>query len=447
MVKRVKLTKRAIDALQPPKTGDLFAWDTELKGFGVRVRPVSSSKPGLSAAYIIQYRTPRGQRRYSFAKVGTCTPDEARARALRLLAAVQDGGDPSAERYAEHEAQRVALTVTQLCDRYIEAARAGLVKTRFGEPKRASTLDIDEGRIARHINPLIGNKPAHRLTRGDVQRMVDAIAIGETAGVFKTKIRGKAVVSGGAGTAARVVELLGGIWTWAEKREFVSGANPARGIEKHRSKAKDRTLSPTELAKLGNAMRAYADRYPTASAALRLIALSGLRQGEAVMLKWAEIDATKTCLRLQETKTGRSTRPIGRPVSDLLTSVTKVSNEYVFGGSESKKRLAEIFDAAGLHDARSHDLRRTFASAAAELGYSDATIGELLGHARRGVTERHYVRRPDAVIVEAATKTAELIANRLDSKDASVVEFKPKEKGSSNSGVIQTVVYFPTSQF
>jgi integrase len=80
-------------------------------------------------------------------------------------------------------------------------------------------------------------------------------------------------------------------------------------------------------------------------------------------------------------------RPIGSPASDLLKSLDR-HGEFVFGGSDRlKKQIADIFNAAGLHDAHSHDLRRTYASTAAELGYGDAAIAELLGHARRGVTE------------------------------------------------------------
>src|ERR1700730_1529912 len=81
-----KLTKRFLDALRPKTGGDLFVWDSELKGFGARMKPSSS------ASYLVQYRTARGEtRRYAFAKVGTLTPEEARAKARRLLAQVEDG--------------------------------------------------------------------------------------------------------------------------------------------------------------------------------------------------------------------------------------------------------------------------------------------------------------------------------------------------------------------
>jgi hypothetical protein len=66
------------------------------------------------------------------------------------------------------------------------------------------------------VHAALGRLWADKLTRFAVQRMVDAIAQGKTAGTFKTKARGKA---GGTGTAARVVELLGSIWAWAERRD------------------------------------------------------------------------------------------------------------------------------------------------------------------------------------------------------------------------------------
>ncbi|WP_036282322.1 site-specific integrase [Methylocystis sp. ATCC 49242] len=423
-----KLTKRLIDALRPPESGDLFVWDGELKGFGVRV------KPSGAGAYIIQYRTPIWRtRRLAFAKVGTITPEEARARARRLLADAAEGGDPSAER---HEA-RSALTVAELCDQYLEAARAGLVLTRFRKPKRASTIAIDEGRVARHIAPLIGKKVASKITRADLQRMADAIAAGKTAATIRTKMRGVARVEGGAGTAARVVELIGGIWSWAEKRGLVEGANPARGVETHRGDAKDRILTAEELARLGVVLREQEAVRPAPVAALRIIALTGARREEICSLRWNEIDAANSCLRLQETKTGRSMRPIGRAVLDLLATLPR-AGDFVFpnrtgdGHADMKKALADLFDAAGLKDTRSHDLRRTFASVAADEGYGDATIGELLGHARRGVTARHYIRRPDAALVAAADRVSACISAMLDGREAEIVELRRKATGNEH---------------
>ena len=189
-----------------------------------------------------------------------------------------------------------------------------------------------------------------------------------------------------------------------------------RSLGTARGGASDRVLSRDELLALGLALDHAQASSPMAASALRLIALTGLRREEACGLRWSEFDVAGCCLRLAETKTGRSMRPIGRPARELPANLPRLSDEWVFpnrsgtGRAELKSEIAEIFNAAGLTDARSHDLRRTFASIAAGEGYSDATIGELLGHARRGVTQRYYIRRPDAALVTAADCIAAWIA-------------------------------------
>jgi site-specific recombinase XerD len=421
-----KLTKRFLDTLKPYADRDLFVWDSELRGFGLRM------KPSGAASFLVQYRTPQGRtRRLAFSKVGTLTPDEARATARRLLAEVEAGGDPSAKR---HEA-REALTVAELCERYLEAAHDGLVTTRFGRAKKSSTIAIDEGRVSRHIVPILGRKVASSLTRADVQCMADAIAAGKTATIIKTKVRGVARVTGGAGTATRIVGLFGGIWTWAEKRGIVSGANPAHRLELRADQPGDRVLSAAELARLGAVLRQRAGEAQMACAALRLIALTGLRRGEAYGLRWSEVDLDGSCLRLADSKTGRSMRAIGATAVQHLRSILRLHDELVFpsrsgaGPADLKKQISALFDAAGLHDARGHDLRRTFASLAADEGYGDATIGELLGHAWRGVTARHYIRRPDAALVAAADRVAERIAASLDRrKETDVIALRTTQR-------------------
>ena len=166
-------------------------------------------------------------------------------------------------------------------------------------------------------------------------------------------------------------------------------------------------------------MRAYTERWPLACGALRLIALTGLRRGEAYGLRWREIDLERSCVRLVDSKTGRSARPLGIAAIEHLRSLPKRHDEFVFpgrsgGSADLKKQVAALFDAAGLKDARGHDLRRTLASLAADLGYSDATIGELIGHAKRGVTERFYIRPLDAALVAAADEVSGQIAVSLD---------------------------------
>lgn len=441
----MRLTKRVLDA-EVAREKDRFIWCGQTPGFGARIYP-SGKK-----VFVAQVRVGRSIRRVKIGLFGPYTVDKARERAEAIIRAASEGRDPQREK---REA-RDAPTVGELCDEYLAAARAGLVVTRFKRPKRPSTVAIDEGRVSRHIKPLIGKMQANGLRCADVQRMADAIAQGKTAGTFKAKFRadatsasgeqdpavsidpnvkprGRAVVTGGAGTAARVVELLGGIFSWAEKRELVAGPNPAHGVETARGETKDRLLSGDELRALGKTLEKSQAASPMPVAALRLIALTGLRRNEACGLKWSETDFAGSCLRLEATKTGRSTRPIGKTARDLLQSLPRLSDEWVFpnrgdsGHADLKASIAALFDAAGLKDARSHDLRRTFGSIAADEGYGDATIAELLGHSRRGVTQRHYIRRPDAALVAAADRISVRIAEALkgSAEAAEVVPLRP----------------------
>ena len=261
------LTKRGVDAAKP-REERYFVWCSSLPGFGLRVYPTGRK------VFVAQVRVGRSQRRVTIGTYGAWTADKARKRAQDIIRSASEGRDPQREK----QEMRQAITVAELCEQYMEAARAGLVVTRFKREKAPGTVVIDEGRINRHIAPLIGNIPARDLRRAHVQRMVDQIAAGKTAATLKTKARGKAVVTGGAGTAAKAVGLLGGIFTWAQRRELVpEGANPAHGIEKAASKTKDRVLSGDELRALGKVLESRSDDQAAAVAALRLIALTGLR--------------------------------------------------------------------------------------------------------------------------------------------------------------------------
>src|SRR5436190_1393241 len=96
-----KLTKRTVDAIRPDPAGDVFVWDVgdgALKGFGIRM------KPSGVASYLIQYRNAEGRtRRLALGRVGTLTPDHARALAQDKLTETRKGGDPSAERHAARQ--------------------------------------------------------------------------------------------------------------------------------------------------------------------------------------------------------------------------------------------------------------------------------------------------------------------------------------------------------
>src|SRR3954452_24362625 len=91
-----KLTKSTIDPL-PSSTKDIIWWDTDLKGFGLKVTPAGRK------VFLVQYR-PTGDRRnprtYTIGEFGPVTPHQARTEAQRVLAERPAGRDPKAENRA-----------------------------------------------------------------------------------------------------------------------------------------------------------------------------------------------------------------------------------------------------------------------------------------------------------------------------------------------------------
>ena len=166
-----KLTKRIVDGAGP-RENEHFVWCSGTRGFGIRIYP------SRRKIFVAQVRVGRRLRRIKIGAFGAFTVDQAREQAQEIVRAAHKGRDPQREK---REA-RAALTVAELCDAYLEAAHSNLVITRFGRPKRASTIAIDVGRVKRHIVPLIGSIPANDLTRTDIQRMVDDIGRGKTTG-------------------------------------------------------------------------------------------------------------------------------------------------------------------------------------------------------------------------------------------------------------------------
>jgi integrase len=418
--KRIGL--REVRALAPSET----VWDAAVPGFGAR------RQNGTAVAYVLKFRTAEGRQRWhTIGRHGApWTPDSAREEAKRLLGRVAEGADPSAVK----QSKRKAATVSELCDLYLADAEAGRLLTRRQTSKKPSTLVTDRSRIVRHIKPLLGHLSVAAVAREDVDGFMHAVAEGKTVGKIETaKKRGLAHVRGGRGTASRTVGLLGAIFSYAV-RHRMRADNPVRGVTRFADGKRQRRLSEAEYGALGAALRnAEAHTiWPAALAATRFLAVTGWRRGEALALRWDEVDLARRTATLGDTKTGRSVRPLSHAACDVLRSLTK-SGELVLPATRSNGRMAgfpklwaRIAALGGLPaDVTPHTLRHSFASLAGDLGYSEPTIAALVGHKGRSITSR-YVHSADAVLLAAAdavaNRTAELMGDHRSCRE--VIELR-----------------------
>jgi integrase len=284
-----KLTKRTVDALKPDRT-DRLIFDDEIPRFGVRVM-----RSGLKS-YLVQYRASRHTRRYTFAKHGPVTPDEARAQARQLLAAVDRGEDPSLSR---HE-RRAAPTVAELCDRFLTDYVPQRCKPSTQREYRRS--------VELFIVPKIGSMKA-----ADVQRRHVAELHHQLRGIRYQANRTLGVLS----------KLFNLAEVWGMRPD---GSNPCRHIEKFKETKRERFLTAAELARLGqvlNVAETSGAEPPSVIAAIRLLLLTGCRLGEIQTLKWDYVQGS--ALLLPDSKTGAKTVPIGQPVLDVLMSLPRES--------------------------------------------------------------------------------------------------------------------------
>jgi integrase len=369
-------------------------------------------------SWVIMYRNADNRlRKYTIGLVGALTPDEARQEARQKLAAVDRGIDPGADKAA----QRKAMTVAELCDQYLEHSK---------DQMKPSSWSMNGSRIECHLKPLLGTRKVESLRLADVEDLQRDVASGKSSTKVKRKGRG-GNTRGGRGVAVRTVSMLGTILEYARRHGIVA-TNVARGVQKYAVAKRTRYLSYDEIAELGTIMKIAADHgeNTTALAAITALTLTGCRRQEILDLPWEWLDGQRQCIRFADTKTGAQLRPIGESASAHLTAQPKLQNcSWVFPASNgdgsfvgAPRIFRRLCVAAKLENVTLHTLRHTFASVAADLGYSELTIAGLLGHRGSSVTAR-YAHVPDRALISAADHVAAQIARALRGEKV-VVPFK-----------------------
>lgn len=449
----MKLTKRVVDGLQSDgsKHGTLF-WDSELKGFGVRVFPT-----GLKT-FVVKFRARSGRQRWlKIGAFGALTVEKARDRATMELAKVVEGQDPADER----DQLRAAVTVAQLCDLYLAAADAGLVLGRKGTPKKPRTIKSDRSRMDAHVKPLLGPLKASEVMRSDIERFKIEVISGRTHRDEKLGPRRRSIVRGGKGVITRTLGMLGAVFAWGQENGYIDH-NPVRGVKRFADAQKKALLTGEQYRALALALKELRERRDskgepihdaTGLAAIRFIALTGVRRGECQNLKWNEVDANGTCLALGETKTGPSLRPLSRSAFAIIESQDAIA-DYVFpAGPEAgiyhglpklwrtvQKTARMAAEQAALEGGDSvptigpldgitlHSLRHSFAGIAEQLGATIPTIAAMLGHRVGGVTGGYILKRVDMLLIDAGNRVGDHIEMlmRGEAPPSTVVQFVPR---------------------
>ena len=288
--------------------------------------------------------------------------------------------------------------------------------------KAPSTQAVDRGRIERHLRPLLGRKHAHKLGSEDIKRALNAIRDGKTAKDEKTRSRGRARVTGGAGTARMSIDLLRAIFNWAEIKP-----NPCQGVKTGTSGTRETILEDVDrMRRLFNTLdRLEAERQirgPVADA-IRLIALTGCRRGEAAGLRWQYVDLKRSRILLppQSHKSGRKT---GKPREIMLRQPRRASSsgnreaapdDFVFapargdGAIALSKAWRKIRQEADLPTSLGlHGLRHSVASHLAMSGAQAPEIMTAMGHRQLSTVQRyiHFAETFRQALAERAASAA-----------------------------------------
>jgi integrase len=377
-----KLTKRIVDAIEPQPT-EFFLWDEGIPGFGLRVMP-SGRK-----SFVVQFRAGRRARRMSLGPSTVLTCDQARTRAITIIAAVKNGEDPAADRAAK----RNAATVNDLAERFD--------KEHISVRLKASTAKEYRSNLKRFILPALGRLAVPEITRADVAK-------------FHHDLRHIPY------QANRCLEVVSKMFGLAEMWGLrPDGSNPRKHIRKYPEEKRERFLSAAELRRIGEVLREMeSERVELTSAILaaRLLILTGCRLGEIMTLKWDYVDFDERALRLPDSKTGKKIVHVGAPAVEYLHGAPRIDgNPWVITGILPGKPLSDLQPfwqrvraRAGVKDVRIHDLRHTFASTAVASGHGLPMIGKLLGHTQVQTTARYAHLAADPVRTAADTVASSL---------------------------------------
>ena len=380
------LTERKIRTAKA-QAKPVFLWDARVKGLAVKITPTGAK------SYVLNFRIGGRERRATLARCSEINLRDARARAGAELVAIRNGETDPLERRRE---AREAPTVANLIEQFLTVeGPARIERGRMVE----RTLKEYSKQAKAYVLPLIGKRRVADVSRGDVEAVVATLA---------------------PVTGNRVLALVSRLFTLAEAWGWRSpNTNPARRIEKAREEPRDRVLAPSELASLARALDTLKTDFPAPVAAILTAAVTGLRIGEVLSIRWEDVEFETGRLTMPATKTGRRVHDLPTAALEILSELPRLNawaftvgrGAHVSYGTARKHFMAAAAK-AGLADVRLHDLRRTVMTSAAASGVGPHVLRDLLGHKTTSMADR-YIGHAGASVRQARESAGETMSAML----------------------------------
>ena len=396
-VYHMKLTAANVEL--PEGKHDTIFLDDVLKGFGLRVRRLSNRR--ITHNWIIQYRQHGHQRRMIIGSGDKLTATQARAKARKLLAEVELGGDPQADRRERREKDTKSFRfVISHEENREEEDQGGFLENKSAVKESTKRM------LANYLLGPLGKRaqkqgmkpylkalhpmPIDKITRADISARILA-----------------ASKSSGEPTAIALRSALNSLFSWAMRMGLVE-ANPViEAISPPKQETRDRVLIEAELAAIWKAL--LDDDY---GKVIKLLVLTGCRREEIGGMRWSEFNfhhGTWTLPAARSKNTKAHTLPLTSLMLDVLDTIPHrdgvdllFGRKHGFTGWSIGKRMMD--ERLGLPAWTHHDIRRSAATHMANIGIQPHIIEEILNHQsghRRGVAGI-YNRSPYEREVRAA---------------------------------------------
>lgn len=365
------ITIRTIESLKPCPGRDVYTWDSNLRGFGLRTTP-----RGVKS-YVLQYRVKGGPlRRKTIGIHGSpWTTQTARKEAERLLMIIRQGVDP-VEEAREAKRREKVLNFSAYCDQFVELYLQSNWPDTWPEAMRV---------LENVVKPRWGKKSLIALKRADMVKLMDDY-------------------SDRPGSRKIIHSLLRKLFNWAVDRQDIE-VSPLMGMKAPRPcPSRRRVLGQEELICLWQASKMV--EWPWGPF-VRLLILTMQRRQEVAQMDWAEIDLEARTWTIPAERAKNDEAHIV-PLSELaiaeLAALLPLERGFVFsttgttpvsGYSRSKRMMDERMlkvmkkrhaDAGGNPDTvqlaewRIHDIRRTGATNLQALGIPIEVTEAVLNH-------------------------------------------------------------------